>query len=278
VPSPFPGMDPYLEISGDWRDFHATFINYSREAIADRLPDHYVARIDERFHLLGVPSERDKGRLPDVAVVRTGPGAAPPEPRVGTITLEPVTVPLMTVLEEEIREVWIEIRRRPAWTLVTVIELLSPSNESEPGRSEYLSKRVALIGQPVHLVELDLLVGGRRLPMRRTLPPGHYYAMVARADRRPDCDVYAWTIHDPLPTIPIPLQVPDPDVPLDLAAVFATAFERGRYARSIDYNAPLTIPLTSQDRAWAEELARMPQQYATRHRLSAHTAPGTSGR
>lgn len=257
MPSPFPGMDPYLEISGDWRDFHATFINYSREAIADRLPEHYVARIDERFHLRHVSSEREPSRLPDVAVVRTGPASAPPEPQSGTMTLEPVTVPLMTVVEEEIREVWIEIRRRPDWTLVTVIELLSPSNKSEPGRSDSLAKRVALIGQPVHLVELDLLVGGRRLPMRRPLPRGDYYALVARADRRPNCDVYAWTIRDLLPTIPIPLQAPDPDVPLDLAVVFATAFERGRYARSIDSNAPLTIPLMPEDRSWAEELARM---------------------
>ena len=45
-------MDPYLESPAFWSDFHATFINYWREAIADRLPDHYEARIDERVNLV----------------------------------------------------------------------------------------------------------------------------------------------------------------------------------------------------------------------------------
>ena len=60
-------------------------------------------------------------------------------------------------------------------------------------------------------------------------------------ERRPDCEVYAWTLRDPLPRIPIPLLALDPDVVLDLGAVFATAYERGRYVRLIDYAAPLTL-------------------------------------
>ena len=64
--------------------------------------------------------------------------------------------------------------------------------------------------------------------------------MVARAKRRPDCDVYAWTVRDRLPAIPIPLLAPDPDIVLDLGGVFAMAYERGRYGRLIDYNRPLT--------------------------------------
>jgi hypothetical protein len=79
---------------------------------------------------------------------------------------------------------------------------------------------------------------------------------VARAERRPDCDVYAWTIRDPLPRIPIPLLAPDPDVVLDLGSVFATEYERGRYARLIDYSAPLALVKKAEDRAWAEGIAR----------------------
>ncbi|MBX6316783.1 MAG: DUF4058 family protein, partial [Isosphaeraceae bacterium] len=140
--------------------------------------------------------------------------------------------------------------------LVTVIEVLSPTNKTGSGREEYLEKRRELIDRPVNLVELDLLLGGRRLPMAEPLPPGDYYALVSRAERRPQAEVYAWTIRQPLPTIPIPLRPPDPDVPLDLAAIFATAYERGRYARSLDYGAPLTVPLAETDRLWAEGLAR----------------------
>jgi hypothetical protein len=80
--------------------------------------------------------------------------------------------------------------------------------------------------------------------------------VVARAERRPDCDVFAWTVRDSLPVIPIPLLPPDSDILVDLAPPLASVYERGRYARLIKYHAPLDLPLAPEDRAWAEELAR----------------------
>ncbi len=85
---------------------------------------------------------------------------------------------------------------------------------------------------------------------------GDYNALISRRERRPLSDVYSWSIRDRLPTIPIPLMAPDPDVPLDLAAIFATVYQRGQYERSIDYMAPLSLPMSATDRAWAENLAR----------------------
>ena len=80
--------------------------------------------------------------------------------------------------EVEVREWWIEISSLPELELMTVIEILSPSNKSGSGRSEYLQKRDALIDQPVNLVEIDLLLGGRPMPMGKNLPAGHYHAVV----------------------------------------------------------------------------------------------------
>jgi hypothetical protein len=108
----------------------------------------------------------------------------------------------------------------------------------------------------LHLIELDFLLGGQRLPMRRPLPPGDYYALIARAERRPNCDVYAWSVRHPLPEIPVPLKAPDPDISINLSELYATAFERGSYTRVLDYQKPLAVPLAPEDRAWAEELAR----------------------
>ena len=68
-----------------------------------------------------------------------------------------------------------------------------------------LAKRNALLHQDVHLVELDLLRGGQRLPLRDPLPPGDYCTLVSRGDRRPGCAVCAWPLAHPLPTIPVPL-------------------------------------------------------------------------
>src|SRR5207248_7822478 len=105
-----------------------------------------------------------------------------------------------------------------------------------------------------HLVELDLLRGGERVPMSTPLPPGDYYALVGRAHRRPTVEVYAWSLRQPLPTIPIPLKRGDPDVPLDLQMVFTTVYDRARYDLTLDYSAALSPRLNKSDAAWAKRL------------------------
>lgn len=265
MPSPFPGVDLFLEDQDYWKEFHSKYISYIQEAIAERVPDAYEVRIEERLSLMYEPDpDFNRKDWRDVAVVRSaGPSRMGPEPS-GTITLEPVTLSLPRYRLEEVIEHRIEIRRFPDRELVTVVELLSPSNKVAPGDQLYSKKRLELIHQQVHLVELDLLLGGKRLPMEDELPKGHYYAFVSRAERRFLSDVFTWSIRDPLPTIPIPLKAPDPDVPLDLAALFATVYQRARYERSIDYQAPLSLPLSPADRAWAEALARSSNPRAAR--------------
>jgi len=254
--SPFPGMDPYVEAQGRRRDLHASLITYSRDALSEVLPENYVAQIEEQIRLVS-PEAVTAVLYPDV-LVASEPKAAPPPVRAfgaGTLTIEPVTVPLLKGELEEVRDTWIEIVRLPDLELVTVIEILSSAKKTGAGRVEYLDKRDGLIDQPVNLVELDLLSGGRRLPMKKPMPAGDYFALVARAERRPDCDVYAWSIRQPVPTIPIPLKVPDPDVSLNLADAFALAFQRGRYARLVNYARPLDLSLPPEDKAWAEQFA-----------------------
>ncbi len=254
--SPFPGMDPYLEISGDWRDFHARVLNACADQLSDRLPEGYIARIEEEFHILEYPQETTQRRLPDVSISRTSRAPSIPGPATTTATLEPESIELLTTIVEEIKLRWIEIRRKPDWVPVAILEILSPSNKFGHGYEQYVYKRVSMIARPIHLVEVDLLSGGRRLPMARPLPRGDYYVFVSRTERRPLSDVYSWSVRDSLPTIPIPLLSPDPDIPLDLAELFATVYHRGHYERSIDYQAPLILPLAAADRTWAEERAR----------------------
>ena len=254
--SPFPGIDPYLEGQNLWHDFHPAFIAALRDALSDRLPDPYVARIDERLNLMEYTVESARAFRPDFAVVREGPGPARAERSEpgGTATLEPTTIPLKFL--EEHRETSLEIWHGPDRRLVTAIELLSPSNKSGAGHRDYLAKRNALIRQEINLVELDFLVAGRRPPMEAPLPAGDYFAFVAPGDRRPDCDVYAWTVRDRIPVIPIPLLPPDPPINVDLGPIFAGVYARARYGRSIDYLAPLALPLLPEERGWAEALAR----------------------
>jgi hypothetical protein len=256
---PFPGIDPYLEARGLWGDFHPSFLTYCRDALNDVLPKSYRARLGEQLRLVELSAREAKRVIPDVAVVQRQPRRSRPRARQaqggGVLTLEPVTVPLPHITME-VRDVWIEILHLPERTPVAVIELLSPTNKLGVGLSEYRLKRRNTIRQKVHLVELDFLLGGERLPMDRPLPRGDYFALVSRAERRPDCDVYAWTIRNPLPSIPIPLVLPDRDVVLNLAKVFTTTYQRGGYDEEIDYTASLSVTKRTEDRAWAERVAR----------------------
>jgi hypothetical protein len=255
MPGPFPGVDPYLEAQGYWPDFHATFLNYWREAIADGLPDEYEIRLEERVKLVDAEAERNYQIRPDLAVVHSNrPSGGSPA---GAAVLDPETIP--TVILDEDRENYLKIVHRPDRKLVAVLELLSPANKAEPGRRDYLTRRNAVLRQAVHLVELDLLAAGHRLPMQRPLPPGDFFAIVARWEQRPDCQVYSWTLRHPLPILPIPLKAPDPDLAINLAEVYRTTFDRGRYAPSIDDRAPLDLPFLPEDRDWAEQAAKAPR-------------------
>jgi hypothetical protein len=106
----------------------------------------------------------------------------------------------------------------------------------------------------LYLVEIDLLLGGAPLPMKRRIEPGGYYAIGARGARLPLAEVYRWTVREPLPRLPIPLREPDPDILIDLAALVNRVYDLGRYARTLRHARPLTeaISLTPEDRAWVE--------------------------
>jgi hypothetical protein len=108
----------------------------------------------------------------------------------------------------------------------------------------------------VHLVELDLLLGARRLPMEQPLPAADYYYFLSRSEQRPNCQVYRWTLRERLPTLPVPLRAPDPDVLIDLAAVSATAYDHGRFGRRINYESGVTGPLKDADKEWIETVRK----------------------
>ena len=251
--SPFPGMDPYLEDPAFWQDFHQRFITYWCDAITDALPDNYEVRIEERVILVELPPETIKVMHPDLSISQGYPLSSELRESSSVATLEPVSIPL-EYLDDEV-ESYLQILHRPDRTLVSVLELLSPPNKIDPGRTDYLAKCQAILRQQVHLVELDLLRAGHRLPLKGLLPARDYYALVSRWERRPLCDVYAWSLRSPLPSIRIPLKQPDPDLVLNIATVFDEAYSRGRYHRSLAYALPPRVPVDAADRLWVEDKA-----------------------
>jgi hypothetical protein len=148
----------------------------------------------------------------------------------------------------------VEIRDVAGRALVTAIEVLSPTNKRGSGREEYLAKRSRLLLSQAHLVEIDLLRAGTRVPMRDPLPPARYYVFVSRADTRPLSDVWPITLVEPLPVIPIPLLAEDGHVPLDVQATFTAVYDQLRLDLAVDYSSPPDGPLSAEEAAWAREL------------------------
>ncbi len=247
----FPGMNPYIEISEDlWTGFHNSLITHCSEQLNATLPQNYTAFVEKRVELIELPGDQSRLRQPDIGVARdfdNGSGTA-----VAVLPdLEPVALTLPKY--DENPEAYIDIRTYPDRELVTIIEIISPSNKSPTGHGEYLTKRAAMIRQDINLVEIDLLLQGRRLTFRELLPPGDFYAFVSRGNRRPHSEVYPWSIRRPLPKLPIPLKAPDPDVILDLAKAVQTTFDGGRFEQNLLYDRPVPASLAEADRAWVAE-------------------------
>ena len=213
--SPFPGMDPYLEDPAYWADFHKRFLNCWCEAVAAALPDHYDARMDETVNPVHIPHE----------------------------------------FLEEVRQTQIQILHRPERTLVAVLELLSPFNKSGEGFDQYRAKRKTILLQKLHLVELDLLVGGKQLPLSKPLPSGGllrlYFACRGSTELRGLSLGFARS----LAHHPDSAAMPDAEILIDLGKVFRDTYEPGRYARSLFYTQPLAARLSRKDAQWATGVA-----------------------
>lgn len=242
--SPFPGMNPYLERAAVWRTFHQNYLYALQAAITGQVGDRYVVQLDTTLYIHEPPA--DQRRLFGIgdATVSGGQGGGTATPLVA-----PVYGFLPTGIEiEEIDR--IVIRDRDGEEVVTVVELLSPTNKAAGAdREQYLGKRRQVFRSRSHFVELDLLRGGAKFPLDG-LPHCDYYALVSRAGDRPRVGLWPWKLRDPMPVIPIPLRADDPDVRLDLKPPLDRIYDEQRYARSI-YAGPPEPRLSPDDAAWA---------------------------
>jgi Protein of unknown function (DUF4058) len=257
MPSPFPGMDPYLE--RHWGDVHTRLITYSCDALQPRLPRDLRARVEERI-VVTPPEGPVRDLVPDVRVVerqrlQRGGGLAVAE-------IADVAEPLFLTLDEDATERFIEIREAGSHErVVTVIEVLSPSNKRRgDDRDKYVKKRTQLSAAGVGLVEIDLLRGGvRELGDRSLWVPEtrrtEYQACARRGWETIEFEVYRLPLRERLPKIRIPLRESDPDAILDLQAIVDQCYLNGGYD-DIDYRKPAEPPLDDEDAAWADALLR----------------------
>jgi hypothetical protein len=237
-------MDPFLEAQGLWEDFHNKLMGDMERFLSQTLPPRYTVRLGERSYVAFVDAETtSQGEhlfKPDVGIKAAQPinggGVSP------TSVLEQPAVDMEGLVEEEFREVFLEIHEiDPHLRLVTGIEILSPANKRHgtAGWYQYERKRKVFLEGHANLVEVDLLRGGRRMGMAGDWPESPYYLMVLRKDQAPKCKVWPAHYREPLPAIPIPLAAPDPDFALALQPLLDAIYERSHYDRAIDYQKPM---------------------------------------
>ncbi|MBI5366874.1 MAG: DUF4058 family protein [Planctomycetes bacterium] len=253
MPCPFPGMDPYIERTEIWPDFHDRLITHVCGVLQPLLRPRYVALTQDRLYVV----ESERAIRPDLSILRTHAPPSPPGPRAATLELD--TPAVFELVREEIREPRIHIVEPAAGNrVVTALEVLSPDNKAPgPGRSAYLQKREELWLAGANLVELDLWSGGaptlRISPERlEGLRPWRYLVAVTRVSP-PRQEVYPIPLEHRLPCVAIPLAGDDPDVALDLAAAFRRCWEEGPYPELLRYDGPPPATITSEQAAWCAE-------------------------
>jgi hypothetical protein len=242
-------MNPYLEQTAHWQDFHTEFLTTIRRVLTPQVGPNYIVQLEEHVYIYDMPPEprHPVGRA-DVSVARSGTREGA-DVALGVLEA-PAEVDLPEQDEERIR--FLEVRDRRGRELVTVIELLSPSNKrSGEDRELYLAKRREILRSPAHLVEIDLLRGWTPMPLKNR-PTCDYSVMVSRAERRPKAGFWAIGLRERLPVVPIPLRIDDGDVKLDLQAALDSAYEAAAYERYIYEETP-EPSLSGEDAAWAKQ-------------------------
>jgi hypothetical protein len=262
MPSPFPGMDPYLENPITWSGVHHPLITYISDALNPVLSPRYVANIGERLYII----QPERGIIPDVYVKRRRSSRRMRKAQTnGTAQAMVIDPPLvLTAAGVEIREGFIEIRQLgERGRVVTAIEVLSLSNKTrgQKGQQLYLAKQERILKSRTHLIEIDLHRRGEHtvaVPQECLLGEAvwDYLVCLHRGERGDQFEVWPITLRNRLPRISVPLAAGDPDVGLDLQEILDRCYDAGRYEDELDYRRDPKVPLSKADAAWARTMLR----------------------
>ena len=202
MPSPFPGMDPYLERAGMWEEVRTRLIVVMADALGPHVRPKYRMGVEQRTYLaVMTPDEYELVGKPDVLVVASRHQAqfAPASGIAVSVTPHVAELPM----PEEITERYLVVREVVTGEVITVIKLLSPTNKlTREGRLQYERKRLQVLGSATHLIEIDLLRAGAPFPFRVRDPAARsdYRILVSRAPivPRPRCTSLPSVIPPPL--------------------------------------------------------------------------------
>lgn len=257
MPSPFPGMDPWLEGGEVFPNLHERLIIYMQDALNAALPPGYVATSKNRVWV-----DPELQREPDVALFgRDRPSNGKGDPAVALAGLTAIAQELTT---DPLEESYLEILSAKGKRLVTAFEVISLTNKraGEQGRKTYQDKQHEYWLSDVNLVEIDLLRRGPHVTatplklLREKLGEFDYHISAVVPGARPSHHGAGIKLADRLPAIGIPLDPGVTPITIDLQPMIDVAYDRGRYTELFSYREPPDPPLTPDQQAWAEGVLR----------------------
>jgi Protein of unknown function (DUF4058) len=259
MPSPFPGMDPYLESPFLWHGFHGFLIGEITHVLNAGLPEGLAANAEERVYI--APLERSI--IPDIHLATVDYRAGETQQRTAVMD-RTADHGIVAAYPEQERELFIAIRSLEDWDeIITIIEILSPTNKREdsPGWNAYLAQQRDTLYSNTNLMEIDLLRGGVHTvaaPKDELERHGRWDSLICV--HRP---IQAWhfeywfsRIQDPLPGVSVPLTQSLGDFELGLQAAFGRAYDTGPYKRRIDYTSRPPGDLDAATLAWIDSWLR----------------------
>ncbi len=220
MPSPFPGMDPYLE-GEEWVDVYQRFATAISDHLMPQLRPHYVVRLAFAVASVLLEQQESKGRLITIEIRETE-------------THRLVTsIELLSPVN----------KRKPG--LSKFLEKRARLQEAGVHLVDIdLIRRGKRPVTPPSFTETHLLA------------KAHYSVMLTRAKAN-QIGLWPIQVQEKLPIIAIPLRTGAPDIPLDLGAVFTAIYDKAGYDLSLDYSQPPPPPIFDDaTRSWIDTLLK----------------------
>jgi hypothetical protein len=194
--------------------------------------------------------------VPDVAVAQGQRQSTQSTVALATVSRPSDAVTVTLTIPETIRQGYLEIREIATSQVITVVEVLSPTNKRPGrGRMEYETKRATLLGSLCNFVEIDLLRQWPPLVIPQGIEPSAYRILVSPQELRPQASWYGFNLADPIPLFELPLQSGDQIPVVDLKGLLDGIYDRSGYGLVIDYahNGLQCVMFTHQDTGvWAD--------------------------
>jgi len=253
MPTPFPGMGPYLERSGLWLQIQAALVVGIQHFLTPLLRPRYHVSIEERTYLTVLPPTGEEVGIPDVLVVSSWDDFEETDTAVATPTAtKPVTGELP--MPETVVERYLEVHDVVNRDVVTVIEILSPTNKTvRKNRIQYEHKRLEVLSSLTNLIEIDLIRKGKPFSMKIN-GKSDYRIVISRSQHRPSADIYLFGVRDKIPYFPMERRDGEPEPVLPLNKIVHDLYDLGGYDLVIDYQQPPEPRLSKEDAKWAAQL------------------------